>query len=99
LVFDPKEVDARWPGIPELVLRGMARYFNDHVPVGGFLTACLENRLVEAFERADPWSLEALPQIVRALANDGPTEAWGSPMKVARWIEAGQVLRAAGKLA
>ncbi len=90
MILDVEKVGAHWPGIPKLVLEAMGLYFNAHVRPGNFLMACLENDLVGAFEKADPWSLEALPQIVRVLVNDTPANAWGSPMLVARWIEAGR---------
>ncbi len=83
--FDPAEVATRWRGIPELILNAMARYFNEHHPVGGFLTACLMNDLGAAIDRADPWSLMALRQIVGAL-REGPRSAWGSREAVAEWL-------------
>lgn len=85
--FDPEEVCARWPGIPLIILEGLARYFNHHLPVGGFLACALRNDFAGAVLHADPESLAALRQIAGALTMM-PSSAWGSPVLVARWLAA-----------
>ena len=84
--FDADEVAAKWPGIPPLILEGLARYFNEHRPVGGFLTACLHNDLSEAVARSDYASFIALREIMAALSDEPPSIAWGSRDKVAAWL-------------
>ena len=96
--FDPDEVYELWPVIPARLLEGLGRYFNQHIATGGFLKACLENNLTRAVLSADPESLAALPAIIAALNNEAPAEAWGTPMRVARWLELGKVFGPAGKL-
>lgn len=94
-IFDPDEVSGRWPGIPPLILQGMARYFNVRLPVGGFLDACLRNDLADAVMHADLVSFLALRSIVGALL-EGPVEARGSATKVARWLEVGRAMAEQG---
>ncbi len=84
--FDADDVAEKWPGIPPLILEGLARYFNEHRPVGGFLTACLHNDLAEAVMRADYASFLALREIITALTNEPPSIAWGSRDKVTAWL-------------
>ena len=54
---------------------------------GGFLTAVLENRLLQAIARADMENLSALPSIVNFLYNRTPASCWGDPGSVAAWPE------------
>jgi len=95
LVFNPVEVSARWPGIPPLILEGLCLYFNQRLPVGGFLMRALSNDFAGACLAADPDSLAALRQIAGALSG-APSDAWGSPMLVARWLQAGRAARERG---
>jgi hypothetical protein len=54
-------------------------------PVGGFLTAVLENNLSEALGRADEQNLQTIFHIVAYVYNELPSECWGSPDKVFKW--------------
>ena len=63
------------------------RYVQQRTPVGGFLTAVLENNLTEAFARADDYNRETLFDIVSYCWNDIPAVCWGSPVKVRKWLQ------------
>jgi len=56
-------------------------------PLGGFLTAVVENDL-SAVVKADPRSLSALPDLVRFVYCNLPSKCWGSPAKVKKWSQA-----------
>jgi len=73
--------------IPERILRSLNAYVRERRPVGGFLYAVLTNDLVETLHRADEESLAALTELVRHVWGEIPLLCWGSPEKVARWLE------------
>ena len=54
-------------------------------PVGGFLTAVLENNLSEALGRADEYNLKTIFHIVSYVYNELPSHCWGSPKNVSQW--------------
>lgn len=58
-------------------------------PVGGFLTAVLENNLVEAMGRADMSNRHSLFSIVTYAYNELPADCWGSKEKVEAWRKLG----------
>jgi len=64
---------------------GMQRYFEDGIGAGHFLTACLENDLVGAVNRADSTNIHRLQDIVRFMYNELPQGCWGSKEKVRAW--------------
>ena len=76
--------------IPEHMIDGVLEYFNNHAPPGGFLGAILENKFMEACVCADEKNLEALSAWAAFLYNEAPTHAYGTPEKVAAWLEAGE---------
>lgn len=63
------------------------RYARQHVPLGSFLTAVLENNLMEACGRADSDNLANLPAICAYVYNEMPSTCHGSPAKVKTWLE------------
>ena len=65
---------------------GLKRYIEQRVPMGGFMTAVLENNLKEACGRADHINIRLLPEIVGWLYNEAPAQCWGSPAKVKEWL-------------
>lgn len=75
--------------IPPHCREGLIEYIRVGRPVGSFLTAVLSNDLREAFSRADDENLHALIDYVKYLYNYAPSQCWGSPSKVTRWIEIG----------
>ena len=56
---------------------------------GGFLTAVLENKLVEAATRADDHNMRRLYGWAVVMYNDVPRDARGSPEAVAKWLRHG----------
>ena len=78
-----------YSGIPEHIRAGFRRYVEDHVEPGGFIMACLENNLKEAFGRADDVNRARMFDIVTFLYNEAPSACWGSPAKVKAWLLGG----------
>lgn len=79
---------ARYSGVPEHTIDGLVDYIVDGIPPGRFLTAVLENNLMEAFGRADSMNTAALAQIAGFLYNFAPSGCHGSPANVRAWIKA-----------
>lgn len=75
--------------IPPAVLAALIRHRDVGGETGGFVTAVLENDLVEALARADSASEAALRPIVIFLYNEMPSASWRSPIKVQNWKAAG----------
>lgn len=71
--------------LPERLRPGLRGYLLDGHPVGGFLTALIENDLMTAAVKADPESLAALPALARFLYNDTPSSCWGSRTHREEW--------------
>jgi len=74
------------PPIPLLLREGLTHYIIDHQPVGGFLTAVLQNNLHRGVVLADPISFLALPTIVCFIQNEAPRLCHGSPDRVKAWL-------------
>jgi hypothetical protein len=78
----------KYKHIPLRILENLEAYKKSQSPhPGGFLTAVLENNLVEAVHRADSDSLKALPAIVAYVWEELPGNSWGTPEKVEKWLE------------
>ena len=76
-------------GIPVPLHDGLVRYLVDGIKPGSFLTAVLENNLLDAVTRANPEAhFQSLPTLLRFLANHVPTTAWGSRAAVVAWSSA-----------
>lgn len=75
--------------LPEHMHGSIQRYLLNGIPPGSFLTAVLENDLMEAFGRADDDNREALFEWVRFIYNYAPTGCHGSSEKVSAWISRG----------
>lgn len=73
--------------IREDLLGAMERYLNNGIMPGGFLTAVLENNLVDAFCRADMENSANLKNIAGYVYNNIPSQAWGSKEKIGKWLE------------
>ena len=67
-------------------LEGLIQYRDQKRPPGDFLTAVLENDLLEAVRLADPENAEDLAEIVVWCVWELPLSSWGSPIKVAAWL-------------
>ncbi|MEO0729080.1 MAG: hypothetical protein AAFY64_01710 [Pseudomonadota bacterium] len=66
----------------------LRRYIVEGYPPNHFLRAVLENDLMEALARADDANLEALEAYCAWLRTYAPSAAYGSPGRVADWIDA-----------
>jgi len=75
--------------VPSHITNGLARYVVYGTPTGGFLKAVLEDKLTQAFARADDTNLAAMHAIVGAIYNEVPHGCHGSPEKVKAWIDRG----------
>lgn len=75
--------------IPEHCRDGLRLYVERGIPPGSFVTAVLENNLVEAFGRADHVNMGRIRDYADWLYNDAPSSSWGSPARVKAWIERG----------
>ena len=78
---------SNYPGIPDHTRGAIERYVFDRREPGGFLTAVLCNDLMAAVARADGQNILALKEICQFVYNEVPGSAWGSPKKVANWLD------------
>jgi hypothetical protein len=72
--------------VPPHMRDGLELYVNYGVMGGSFLTAVLENNLVEAFGHADETNRHAMFLWAMWLHNDAPRGCWGSPEAVKAWV-------------
>lgn len=72
--------------VPEHLREGLVRYLVHRIQPGHFLTAVLENNLLQAVARGDDVSLAGLPNLMRFLVNAAPGDASGSPETVREWL-------------
>lgn len=75
--------------VPQHMQGGIRRYLLNGIPPGGFLTAVLENNLMEAFGRADAVNRAAMFGWCQFIYGYAPAGCHGSPAKVSAWIESG----------
>lgn len=73
--------------VPNSVRESLDRYVNQGIKPGGFVTAVLENNLMEAIGRADHINIEFLKDICGHIYNNLPAPCHGSPAKVQAWLE------------
>ncbi len=71
--------------LPEHMRDGTKLYIEQGIPPGGFLTAVIENDLVEACGRADHINKRKLTDIVSWFYNVAPSNCWGSPRNFQLW--------------
>ena len=74
-------------GVPSHLIDGLMRYITVGCPLGDFLTAVMENNLMEAFGRADTLSELGMKGLCTFLYNYAPAQCHGSPGKVKAWYE------------
>ena len=79
--------DAIERGVPDYTADSLARYVFDGIMPGGFLTAVLENNLMEAFGQADNANSSAMKEIVTFIYNCVPSHCHGTSKKVCAWME------------
>ena len=58
-------------------------------PLGGFLTAVMENNFMESFARADEGNIRDMFEIANYVYNKTPRVCHGSVNTVQAWIDAG----------
>ena len=73
--------------IPPAVLNALVRYKDWRINPGSFCRAVISNDLISAVQRADSYSLEALPHIAAWAYTELPNDAWGSYEKFQAWAE------------
>ena len=73
--------------IDDNIKEALNRYTQDRIPTGGFLTAVLENNLMEAMGRADTINRYNLYDICTYIYNELPGHIHGSPEKVKQHLE------------
>lgn len=76
-----------YPTIPQRTLDTIDNYVLHGLEPGGFVTAVLHNDLAGAVGTADSWNLAALPDIVRYVYNECPSDCWGNQNKVNAYLK------------
>ncbi|MBW2636002.1 MAG: hypothetical protein JRC86_00500 [Deltaproteobacteria bacterium] len=69
------------------VIASLRRYIVDGVCPGGFITAVLENKLNQAFSRADNENAKTIGALTKFCYNRIPAVAWGSKDAPEAWQE------------
>ena len=72
--------------IPPKVLNALVRYKDWRLPTGSFCRAVIANDLITAVQRADAYSLKALPHVAAWAYTELPSDAWGSYEKFQEWL-------------
>ena len=81
--------------VPERIKKAIDLHASEGSPCGSFVTAVLENKLMEAVNRADGECLDNLRDIVLYCYNELPSPCWGSKEEVLLWQAKGGDARAA----
>jgi len=72
--------------LPEHIRKAVKAYVEDRIQPGGFLTAVIQNNLVESFKRADHINIKRMSDIVEFFYNEVPSACWGSSEKMKKWL-------------
>jgi hypothetical protein len=75
--------------LPEHMREGTKLYIDRGIMTGSFLTAVMENNLVEAFAQADHINTHAMRNWAQFLYSEAPTPCWGSKKAVSEWKQIG----------
>lgn len=75
--------------LPEHMRDPFRLYIEKGIPGGSFLTAVVSNDLKGAFGRADDINRARMFDTVAFLVNEAPIGSYGSPERVADWINHG----------
>ena len=78
---------SNYPAIPDHTRGAIERYIFNRYEPGGFLMSVLSNDLMGAVARADSENVRAIKDICQFIYNEIPSTAWGSPKKVAEWLD------------
>ena len=73
--------------VDDNIKESLERYVEHRISPGGFLTAVLENNLMEAMGRADSINRYNLYNICTYIYNELPGHIHGSPEKVKKHLE------------
>lgn len=73
--------------INNFTLEGLSRYLQYGVDPGSGLRAVLENNLAMSMRCLDQENRAQLYELYSLISNEFPGMAWGSPTRVANWIE------------
>ena len=84
--------DIDWDNCPDHVRPALENYILNRIGTGGFLYQVLVNDLFGAFGRADEINKKEMDLIIRFLFNEVPTVCYGTPKKVAQWLQ-GRIYR------
>jgi len=76
----------KYPTAPIHILDAITDYADNHTPHGHFVTAALQNDLLNAIFHADADSLAGLKDIVRFIHWEIPSASHGSVKKVNAWL-------------
>ena len=72
--------------IPKHMRDSLDLYVSERIQPGGFLTALLENNLAQAVGRADHINIELIPIYCSYMYNEMPSNSWGSPEIVTKYL-------------
>lgn len=61
------------------------RWAKDGIPPGGFLTACLQDKFIDAVCKADEENLRDIEEIARYIFSELPASCWGTREKMMAW--------------
>jgi hypothetical protein len=76
-----------YPGVKQSTIDTINNFVTKGWEPGGFVTAVLENNLMEAFGRADEENRYSLFDICNYVYNEIPAGSHGSPAKVEAWMK------------
>lgn len=78
--------------LPQHMHKTARLYVLHGIQGGGFFTALVENNLMRAFARADDANTAALRDWAMWLHIHAPSGCYGSPERVAAWVQAGGLI-------
>ena len=79
--------DIDYSGIPEHMRESVRLYLEHGLKPGSFLTAILEDKLVESVAQVDNINIAQIVSWAKFLWNEMPMGSWGSKEKVEAWIK------------
>jgi hypothetical protein len=83
----------KYTELPESLRDGAKNWIEHGIEPGHFLSAVIQNNLVESFKRADNENVNRMLEIVYWWYNEAPSNCWGSKEKFDKWIELHRIVR------
>ena len=74
-------------GIPVYMHGAIIRYYEKGIPPGDFLTAVINNDLIEAISHADNKNINCLKAYIMWFYNQAPSGSWGYQNAVKDWLK------------